>query len=260
MLTNKEIRKHASSFLLAEGRLWRMSVGVFMCMAALIIPLMFFVCIMYFASFEEMNEFIGGILAMAALVGTLSIFVFFTLPVMGGFLKFSYNIHKEKNGTHPGEMFSVFCSSRRYMRCVIAGLMLIARAVAIIIPIVFSLGFISVLWEKNNSPFALIICLTFTCFALFAGVGLAFLIAHLTQEQYFIPYYLCMGNTVSGAIALSRVAVKKKRFRIWGYLIGLLPICALSLLTVGVLFVIYSVPMMIFAYFIHCEKMTMIER
>lgn len=260
MLSNKEIRRHASRFLLSEGRLWRMSVGAFMCIAAMMIPLMFLVCLMYFASLEGIGENIAYILTDVAVFGTLLMFGFFAIPMLGGYLKLSYDIYKGAGKAHPAEMFSVFTSPRRYFRTILAGLMFVARGMAVIIPIVFSVAFIGQLWEKNESPFALVICLFFTGVALLVGIGLAFLIAHLTQEQYFVPYYLCMGNRLSGAVALSRAAVKKKRFKIWGYLVGLLPICILSLLTVGVLFVVYSAPMMIFAYFIHCEKMTMIER
>lgn len=260
MLTNKEIRKHASRFLLSEGRLWRMSVGVFMSIAALMIPLMFLVCLMYFASFEGIDENIAYILTEVAVFGTLILFGFFTIPMLGGYLKLSYNIYKGVGSSHPAEMFSIFISPRRYFRAIVAGLMFVARGIAVIIPIVFSFAFIATIWENNDSPIAFLVCLFFSGVALLICVGIAFLIAHLTQKQYFVPYYLCAGNSLSGAVALSKAAVKKKRFKIWGYLLGLLPICILSLLTVGVLFVVYSAPMMIFAYFIHCEKMTIIER
>lgn len=260
MLTNKEIRRQASRFLLAERSLSRMSLGICVCIAALIMPIIFFACLMYFASFEGMNENIGAIFTIVALLGSLAMSVFFTIPMLGGFLKVSYEIYRGSNTAHIADIFSVFASPRIYIRTIIAGLMAFWRAVIILMPLIFSFSFIVGLWEKNNSPFAFLICLTFTVFAIFAGAGVAFFIGYLTQAQYFVPYYLCMGNSLPGAVTLSKTAVSKRRSEIWGYLIGLLPIFILSLLTVGVLFIVYSAPMMIFAYFIHCEKMTMIER
>ena len=78
----------------------------------------------------------------------------------------------------------------------------------------------------------------------------------LTNGSFLFTYFRCLGYSVNKSLGLSRYAMSGNKAAVCRYIFGFTGIFLLSLLTVCTLFVVYTIPLMIFAYFIYAEKIT----
>ncbi|MBO5415340.1 MAG: hypothetical protein J6A83_01765 [Clostridia bacterium] len=251
MLTNKEIRKRASAMALESGTLLKLSLGVCFCVASAMIPFLISSLLAEFASLgaEEPNLVVS--LDMIALGILLAVFL--TLPVIGGFFGMAYKLyHAEK--VHLAYIFSPFASAKKYFGIVFAGGLMLLRLVAIIsIPVA-----VATLMSGVNLFEDAFLNGLLSGLAVGGAVALALLFAVCTMQMYFVPYFLCRGFGVTESISKSRALLKKRKGKLIGYILGFTGIFLLSLLTVGALFVVYTIPLMIFAYFIYADQLTSI--
>ena len=78
---------------------------------------------------------------------------------------------------------------------------------------------------------------------------LAALLFYATGSWFLVPYYLSLGDGGAQAIGKSRQAMKQRKKLYGAYQKRFAGLVCLSVLTVGVLLVLYTVPLMLMTYF-----------
>lgn len=91
----------------------------------------------------------------------------------------------------------------------------------------------------------------------FVAAALSVLFLWGTGFAFLLPYYLCRGQSCIEALRQSRRRMNRQNYSLYGsYLMLFLGWILLSLLTVGVLLILYTLPLMLFTYFALAEHMT----
>lgn len=124
------------------------------------------------------------------------------------------------------------------------GLLLLARPLAIL---GFFLGAYSL---ASLGDFVLYVPLTACSFLL------SWLWMRVTACLFLLPYYLCLGETPKRAWARSCLAMEGKRKAYHAYAAGFFGLVLLSLLSVGVLLILYTLPLMLMTYFLLARRLT----
>lgn len=259
MYKNGEIRKLASRLMLERGRYLPMLAGMCICTIALLFPLLLFLNIDALSYYGYILRDSYDILFYINLALSLAVAVFVTLPIIGGFFCFAYGLFRGEKRVHPIEMFRPFRSAKLYLRTIISELFILFRlVVAVAIPIlcvwICKLCYPIITEALPNAVFGFAVFLAFALLVYSVGIALLLLFAYLTQGAYFVPYLICRGLRLGRAFLISRRSLKGKKLALWRYFFGFTPIFLLSLLSFGIVFVVYSLPMMIFAYFLYAEQ------
>ena len=247
MLKNKEIRKQASQLTLASGTLVKLSLGVCICIVSVMIPLLVAGVFAEILTFEE--EWITYLVAEALFAIEILMIAALTIPVIGGFVGIAYKLYKNED-THLAEIFLPFTSSRLYLRVIVAGVSIVLRWIAVAaVPLIvpsLAVGFVlSDVWMINLAISGGAFLISLVCTVFFAI---------FTSDMFFVPYFICNGCGIAEAFGRSRSEMRGRKMKVAGYTLGFSGIFILSLLTVGTLFVIYTIPMMTLAYFVYAEK------
>lgn len=86
------------------------------------------------------------------------------------------------------------------------------------------------------------------------AIVLAMLVMWLTAYLFLFPYYVCRGESIRRAMKYSVKHMLSRYRGYFGYMLAFLGWVLLSLLTVGVLLILYTIPMMLLTYFIFADK------
>ncbi|MBQ8141325.1 MAG: hypothetical protein IJ038_06510 [Clostridia bacterium] len=258
MRENKEIRKLAKQMLLSRNNLQRLAFGVCICLMAIMLPIIAFSVISGFSVLPEISEYLSSILFSAACLTLGALLVFVTVPIISGFFESAYKIYEGKREFYFADIFAPFKSSKKYFSAIHAGVLFILRGTALFAASVIAFyalqtasGFVFAIFGLPD-----ILNSVFEIFSTAFCVILFIVLACVTSGGFFTPYFICKGFSVNKARELSHSAVNGKKPMICRYIFGFSGIFVLSLLTVGTLFVIYTIPLMIFAYFIYADQIT----
>ncbi len=219
-------------------------------MVALVIPIML---LAMFASFAAtvILELLASVFGMLSILVSVAFLIFVTVPVFGGFFEMSYRLYMGEDDIHMSVVFAPFVSVRRYLRAVrVWGALSLRFFVLLAIPLAASalIGVMSEIFAEGIILYIIFIVIAIAEAAIFAAAVFFMVVFFLA------PYFVCQGYGATRAMLMSAKTLSRKKGKIWKYIFGFSGIFALSLLSVGMLFVIYTVPMMIFAYFIYAEK------
>ena len=251
MQTNKAIRKNAAGTLLADGNIYSMSLGASLCVSATAIPIILGAVI---SSFSELaaSEMLRGVFAVSSVIVPILFCVFLTIPVIGGFFDMSHRLHTERD-VHVAEVFAPFTSLRRYFRTVRVWL---ALSLSFLLPLAIPLAAVALTRISDGIFKGGIFFFYLARIAIGFAATVVFAAAVFFMVSFFLtPYFVCRGFGARSAMIMSARATAKKRVRIWKYIFGFSGMFVLSLLSVGMLFVIYTLPVMMLAYFEYAEKM-----
>ena len=124
-----------------------------------------------------------------------------------------------------------------------AGLLILLRILPVIalFVAVYWLGFLSDWWLYL--PLAI------------AAIWLAIPLMGMSGSVFLFPYYVARGERIGDACRMSRRAMKGNRRLYFSYMLSFLGWVLLSLLTAGVLLLIYVLPVMCFTYFILADRL-----
>ena len=251
MQTNKAIRKNAAGTLLADGNIYSMSLGASLCVSATAIPIILGAVI---SSFSELaaSEMLRGVFAVSSVIVPILFCVFLTIPVIGGFFDMSHRLHTERD-VHVAVVFAPFTSLRRYFRTVRVWL---ALSLSFLLLLAITLAAVALTRISDGIFEGGIFFFYLARIAIGFAATVVFAAAVFFMVSFFLtPYFVCRGFGARSAMIMSARATAKKRVRIWKYILGFSGMIALSLLSVGMLFVIYTLPVMMLAYFEYAEKM-----
>lgn len=239
MQTNKAIRKNAAKILFSNGNIYTMSLGICLCIAAAVLPIIL-------AALISLFTYVAAILVLVIFL------VFVTLPTLGSFFEMSYRLYCGHEA-HVAEVLAPFVSWRRYFKTLRVWLVFSLR-VLILVAIVLGAFALSRGTDKIFADGIVFMYLTRIFIWFFATIFFA-AVAFFMVSFFLAPYFICQGYGPIRAMKMSEKATLKKWGRIWKYILGFSGLFALSLLSVGMLFVVYTAPVMIFAYFTYAEKM-----
>ena len=256
-LTNKEIRQKASVILCSKGRWHNVVLGVCICIVAAIMPVFVLSFFSLIAAIFQGAEIGREILMYSGMAAFAAAEVFIAFPVIGGFLLFSYKLYKNDKA-HISQLFYPFVDKGTYFKILKCAFLILLRVTFLCtipaISVIASQKIIEMMAKLN--PFMHIVSF-FGAFASVAlSVALAVVLAFLTAGGYLIPYFMCKGFSVSDASRMSARAMRGKKYITAKYIFGFTGVIIISLLTVGMLFVVYTLPVMIFAYFIYADQIT----
>lgn len=125
----------------------------------------------------------------------------------------------------------------RYGDCLAAGICILLR------PLVIVALFAGVYTLASFWSFWLYVPL------LAAAIALSVLWMRITADWFLLPYYVCRGKRTRAALRASRMAMKQHRRACGAYMRSFLGPILLSLLTVGLLLLLWTLPLMMFTYF-----------
>ncbi|MBQ8850238.1 MAG: hypothetical protein IJ011_07920 [Clostridia bacterium] len=185
---------------------------------------------------------------LTAFVGILA-----TLPAYAWFLTYSWRTYaKVRYGYAEHERLK---GRYNYFRSLWAGAMMLARPIVCFI--LFQAGYLfarliseSMVYDGMGMPMIALLLI-------FWGIALVLsaLFLWLTNARFLVPYYYGRGKTLREAKKLSKQKCARHPFMCDGFSLIFAVMAALSLLSVGVLFILLVLPLMMFTYFSLAEHM-----
>lgn len=200
------------------------------------------------------EEAVDRILTMAAYDLTVVLGVIVTLPAYACFFTYSWQTYsKTRYGYVDRERPKK--GSYSYFRSLASGALLLLRPMICFIILQMGYFFARVISE-NLVYDGLALPMIFPL-ALFWGIGLflSILFMWVTNWAFFAPYYFARGIGVFKAFKLSRELSKRHPFMCDGFSLIFGIAAALSLVSVGVLFILLVLPLMTFTYFSLAEHL-----
>ncbi|MBE6546312.1 MAG: hypothetical protein E7668_02580 [Ruminococcaceae bacterium] len=233
----KQIKPVAAKRLAKKGnRLRLVGVGIlltFSVMLPLLLSANLSVILLGEAEMEPIQTFLffGAILALI-LLGTA--------PAVSALYGIAYRGYER---ARDGMSASARMSELRYGQCLASGLLLILRPLGVVALFVGAYALASL--------GAFLLYFPLACVA----IALSVLWMWATSGAFLLPYYVSRGETVRSALRASRRAMKGNRRLYGAYMLSFLGWVLLSLLTVGVLLLLYVLPLMLFTYFTLADRM-----
>ncbi len=261
MLKNKEIRKRAADFILGTGRLYKLAIGVCLCVWFCFVPIVLFMLPSDMLSVYCEPSSVINALKITLFALFIAFYPIVSIPVIGGLAKMAYRMFKGEHNIHITEIFAPFKSLRRYGRVLFGELTVIVKLIAFALPIALFAWAMSVYTMSTAEIEPVILQTLFDILfvmTLFSIMILAILGVWVLLSPFFlVPYLLCKGERLFGALRLSRCIMKGKRIDKLAFTIGFAPLFLLSAATFGMLFVVYTVPVYMIAYMIYAENKTL---
>lgn len=245
-------RKVSRRILSSDGNLMKLSFAALICIVALMFPIVLGNAALYFSGAalagDDMSAMaLGGFSFLTLLFGA---FVCFTLPVIYGMYGFA---RKTVGGEKPSvkELFSPF--SEAYGRSIFAGAVTLARILFTTLPIVGGIALIPTVWDMlgGDSSF-LSVCAV--CLVILATVAAECAVLFAQSYLFFFNALVLRGVAPRKAFAISVRMSRGRRVKITEYMMGFFWHVVASVLSFGLLFVIYTVPLMTVSYFVYTDK------
>lgn len=86
-------------------------------------------------------------------------------------------------------------------------------------------------------------------------VALLFLAPVITCGWFLVPYYCFRGHSLRLAVRYSRQAMRENRMLYLRWLLSFTPQILLSIVTIGVFFLLYTKPLMTTSYFVFADRL-----
>jgi len=233
--------------ILWNGRLMPMIGCLILVICGMMAPVLITLGLLGAVAVFVSNELLYGMLIVLMICTILASFVFFGIPL-------SYAVYRMAYGVARGEPCRIWDAvswvfrDGNYVRVLLCGLMLLLRILLIIGTIVggMMIAFSSVSFDVAGF-FGLLFYGVLTCLAV---LGLLW----LGKGWYFVPYGLCCGMTLSQAVRYSRDAAAKRRTELTFRSISHIPLYLLSLLSIGILYILDTAPTLAVSYILLNEK------
>ena len=247
-------RKVSRRILWSDGNLLRLSLATMVCIIALMFPIVIGNAALYLA----LVAFVGDELVATAIGGLVyalssgASFIFLTLPSIHGTYLFA---KKTVDGERPliGDMLSSFSSSTDYCRSISAGAIDALGIIALAIPAVGGVALIPTVWTAlcESSVILSISAVVFIVLATLAAVCAA---VFLTTYFFFFESFAVRGIAPRKALAFSVRMSRGRKIKITEFMLGFFGHVLLSVLSFGLLFVLYTVPLMTVSYFVYTDR------
>lgn len=243
--------KEATRFIARKGNRTRMVVAGILLMFALVLPMMGGLYSIYIAfSKTEVSELVvyGVVYGVALAFGILV-----ALPAVTMFVTYSQRVYSE---TKYGYADIKRRGAYNYFRSLFATLILFIRPLIVLIMVqlayMLSRDLRSLLVTSLGVYIpTLIILIPAWCIVL--AISAVFM--WVTNSVFLAPYYYSRGMSAVKAISKSRKVTARHPFYCDLFSILFIALSAISLLTFGVLFILWVLPLMMFTYYELADRM-----
>lgn len=170
-----------------------------------------------------------------------------TLPVMYGLVKFEINAIDGKGDI--ADIFSVFSSLGNLARIYRLFFHAAARTVVCYLPFIAAWAFLNFIYYEGIFGINLTVY-SVDIFKLLLSALVAFMLylGLLLSARYFVGIYLCAlreDKSIKECFLVAANCNFMSKGELLGTLISFLPLCLLSMLTAGLLFILYTIPYML---------------
>ena len=252
MQKRKNILYQSRQVLTESGRFLESVIGFSIC--AFGVMFMLLCSSLVVATFEEYLWKTEIALVFLTMLSVLMLFV--AWPIIFGYLNMMRSIYKRERDVYVIDIFKPFTSIRLYFKSVLLGVSTAIRAfICYIAPLILALSLYLVLEEIDPFSKIGIMSLFHKLYAFGAFVILFLLLSFLFSGGYLGIYNTLGKNKEKRPYRQSRKLLKGRRLRTMKIKLIFMGTVAVSLLTVGALF-IFTVPMMVISYFIYAEQVT----
>jgi len=170
-----------------------------------------------------------------------------TIPVLYGLVKFEINAIDGKGDI--ADMFSVFSSLGKLGRVYKLFFHAASRTVVCYLPFIAAWTFLNLIYYEGIFGIVLTVySVDLFRLLLSALVGLMLYLGLLLSAKYFVGIYLCVlreDTPIKECFLVAANCNFMSKGELTGTLISFLPLCLLSLLTAGLLFILYTIPYML---------------
>lgn len=242
------VRAVTARILASDGNLIKLVLSVLVFIVILLTPI-FFSSAAYYVFGSETSEAdelaIPIIVELAVLLITLAIYVFLLLPMIAAIYKLARKIVKANMKE---------CLPDSYFRDVFLGFV---SAIGIAFPVAVLAGGIYVcdsfcrfVVSMQDLLVKIIVFLFLACF-----VVMVFLFSlYLSSVLFYVPEIILGGETIPSAIKKSFLLSRENRADIIKHELFCIALTAVSILTLGVAFVLYVAPFIAVSYFVLVNK------
>lgn len=262
MRKSRLIRKDASAFVMSSGRLYKLVISLCLFLQLVFMPLLLFTYPSEILADSFEGTWVGAVCIILNIL-PIPFWIFLSLPLMMGIFTLAYKIFCGDDDASVIEIFYVFKNASLYFKALFLELMFILKAAIYIGGVVGIVVLTSYFTGKIIPETPSVIIKTFLLMMLmFITVMILSIIAltvFLTKGFFLTPYFICAGERPFVAMKMSRQTLKGRKKNVWGFLIGEIPIVLLSLASFGMIFIAYSAPMLIMAYFIYANEIMLIN-
>ncbi len=250
------VKNVTSRILHRDGNLLKLILCGIICIVTTVMPYIlatacaFACCFGEFVDEEQTLTVPGVLLFMAFFIGG---YIFFTLPTIGSYILFA---KKTVQGEGPQfvEFISVFKSKGLYLRSIGLVIFVLVRILCLFLPLVGAVGLVTVVFDIMFDM-ALIVKLCAAFIIITASFPAFCVMAYICSFFYFVPALILDGKRFFCSIAESVKMSNGKRAEITKETVYSFVGGALSVLSFGVLLILYYAPKMSVSYFVHTNKM-----
>lgn len=184
----------------------------------------------------------------------ISMLVFVVLPIISGVYIFAKKLVDNEKAPEFLEIFSAF-SSNKYWTSVLLGIVILARALLIILPCVGGIVLVTTLAQLMYAASPIMIAAV-ALFILFACVAALLVAVFFASFIYLVPELVLSQGSFKGVFLASVRLSERHRSEIMKNILSFWWLVALSVLSLGILFIVYVAPLMLTSYFVFCKELT----
>ena len=150
-------------------------------------------------------------------------------------------------------LFSVYFNYKRYFRAMLYGLLWVACAVVMILPIIGSFMQF-VIYSESVIIISPVAWIPLIAFWLFTFAAVVCILLYLISCVFFVPYLYLNGMKLKNAFYVSVAISREHRWNIIKQLMGYFLRVLLGILSIGVLLVINAAPKISVSYFVYSNS------
>ncbi len=250
------VRAVSKRILSIDGNHLRLVLGVIISVVAAMLPIFLSSLPLLFGApvFDEHGEImISDFAAVLELLTIIAVLVFISMPIISGVLLFSAKLVR---GTHPTlvEILAPFRMPRLFWRAIMLGAVTV---ITVALPIFATVGGIAVTCAviEYLGDISVAILLAVVIFMLCLILLALAVSLYASSYLFFVSEFTFRGMKIKKAISESVVRTQGKHAIIVREMLKLLPHAILSVLTLGVYFVLLAAPRMLVTYFVLVNKL-----
>jgi len=245
------VTRVSNRILLSRGNLMKLILAVLIFITVAFIPSFLSSGILYLCGVEFDENGYAIMSDLSSIIMSLSVialYLFLIIPTISGVLLVAKDI-VEGEEAQLTALFSPFKKPRRYFRSLLIG---VVTVIVVGLPIFVIAGAAS-LSTSVYSTFLTdenLLLIPFAFFLASASIGAIVVSFWGTSFLLFVPGLLLEGESLLRAIRKSFLLARGLRSGALGYMVICLVLTLISLLTLGILFVIYVAPFILVSYFV----------
>ncbi len=254
---DSSVKSISREILRVDMKALKLCLAILFALASAIMPLVIYNAVLYTFDIDVLDD--GMIIApnfalILSALAFMAVFVFVTLPVIAGVYAFAKRIVSDEKASGFIEIFSAF-SKGKYWNSIILSFVIIIRASIIILPCVGGIVLVPTLAQLMYAADPIMIAAV-SLFIIFACIAALVVAVYFASFIYFVPDLVLSKGSFKGVFAASVRLSEDHRKDIMKNILSFWWLVILSVLSLGILFIVYVAPLMLTSYFVFCKELT----